>query len=367
MLKNVYRDKTVLVTGHTGFKGSWLSMWLTSIGAKVIGYSAYLPSEPCNFEVCNIPEHVRHIEGDVRDMEKLKAVFSEHSPDMVFHLAAQPIVRESYSNPKLTFDTNVGGTVNILECIRTSPGVKAAVIITSDKCYKNMEWVWGYRENDVLGGDDPYSASKTCAEIACRSYIESFFRNEKTAHIATTRAGNVIGGGDWAANRIIPDCVKAWAEGKESIIRNPQATRPWQHVLEPLSGYLWLGALLYTSEKLHGEAFNFGPDQKVNQPVSELIEIFLSYWGDGGWRHEPGVEMKEATLLKLSCDKALDLTGWHAVLSFNETVRLTAEWYKAYYKGSEDMHRFSLKQIDSYVTEALQQELPWTKGVKNPI
>jgi CDP-glucose 4,6-dehydratase len=368
MFNNVYKGKTVLVTGHTGFKGSWLALWLTHLGARVVGYSAYLPSEPCNFEVTGIKERISHVEGDIRDMDKLKAVFSGHKPDIVFHLAAQSLVKRSYAEPGLTFETNLGGTVNVLECIRSTPEVRAAVLITSDKCYKNVEWIWGYRENDALGGDDPYSASKACAEIAAHAYIESFFRHGgNRTHISTTRAGNVIGGGDWAADRIIPDCVRAWSKGEEPLIRNPDSTRPWQLVLEPLSGYLWLGADLYASDSLHGEAFNFGPDQKVKEPVRDLIEEFLKYWGKAGWRHErEEKEVKEAMLLKLSCDKALSLLDWSAVLAFEETVRLTAEWYKAYYGEKDDMHGFSLGQIDFYSSRARARGLPWAEGGKRP-
>lgn len=360
LFNNVYKNRTVLVTGHTGFKGSWLSIWLTKMGAKVIGYSAYLPSSPCNFTACRLERYVEHIEGDIRDIEKLKKVFSRYMPEIVFHLAAQAIVLKSYKEPRATFETNVMGTVNVLDCIRVTPSVKATVLITSDKCYKNLEWLWGYRENDTLGGDDPYSASKACAEIACNAYIKSFFRG-RGAKIATTRAGNVIGGGDWAADRIVPDCVRAWSGGKSAVVRNPEATRPWQFVLEPLSGYLALGIDLYNSGRLHGEAFNFGPDPRVNQPVSELIETFLSYWGKAKWRYMPSAKAKESALLKLSCDKALSLLDWHAVFSFEKTVRLTAEWYKAYYSGNKDMHSFCLKQIKSYVLESKKQGLSWTK------
>lgn len=363
MFKGIYRGRTVLITGHTGFKGSWLSMWLVSLGARVIGYSAYLPSEPCNFKVCRLESRLKHIVGDILDIKRLKEVFLRYAPEIVFHLAAQPIIAKSYEEPKLTFDTNVSGTVNILECIRNTPSVKSGVIITSDKCYRNNEWLWGYRENDVLGGDDPYSASKACAELAVHAYIKSFFRGNKKANISTTRAGNVIGGGDWADDRIIPDCIRAWSKDRKAIIRNPEATRPWQHVLEPLSGYLWLGAKLFLSDNLHGEAFNFGPDTKVNQSVEELIEVFLSYWGKAGWRHIKATtkDKKEATLLKLSYDKALNLLNWHAVLGFNETVRLTAEWYKAFYSKKEDMYKFSLKQIEQYVKDAKKQGLQWSK------
>jgi CDP-glucose 4,6-dehydratase len=361
MFLNVFRNKTVLVTGHTGFKGSWLAMWLKLLGANVIGYSAYFPSDPCNFKACDLEKHIIHNEGDIRDVPTLQAVFKRHRPDAVFHLAAQPIVSRSYKDPSLTFETNVMGTVNVLESIRSAQSVKAAVIITSDKCYQNIEWVWGYRENDRLGGDDPYSASKACAEITCNAYMKSFFTESSSPRISTARAGNVIGGGDWADARIVPDCVRAWAAGKDPIVRNPAATRPWQHVLEPLSGYLWLGAKLLRGCQLHGESFNFGPDQKVNKSVRELIETFACHWENVRWKHKKSKETKESTLLKLSCDKALHLLDWHPVLSFHETVRLTAEWYKKYYSRESDMYAYSLGQIRFYVAEAERQNLSWTR------
>jgi CDP-glucose 4,6-dehydratase len=360
----LYKGKIVLVTGHTGFKGSWLTEWLLYLGAKVIGYSAYLPSDPCNFMVCNLGRRITSIKGDIRDFEQLRQIFLKYKPDIVFHLAAQPIVLRAYDNPKLTFDTNVIGTLNIMECIRMtkSVNVKAAVVITSDKCYQNVEWTWGYRENDRLGGEDPYSASKACAEIVCHSYIKSFFAGKKSPRISTTRAGNVIGGGDWAEARIIPDCVRAWTTGETAYIRNPDATRPWQHVLEPLSGYLWLGANLLTSARLHGEAFNFGPDQKINKSVSELIETFVSHWGDFKWVHELANDnKKESALLKLSCDKALNLLGWRSVLSFEETIKMTSDWYKKFYDSRKDMYSFAVKQISEYTRLAGENGLAWVK------
>ena len=259
-------------------------MWLLSLGAKVIGYSAYIPSKPSNFEVSGLKYDIEHVKGDVRDFKKLRSVLIKYKPEILFHLAAQPIVTTSYEDPKRTFDVNIGGTVNILECLRTTYSVHAAVIITSDKCYKNMEWFWGYRETDLLGGDDPYSSSKACAELVSNAYIKSFFPKESGARIATVRAGNVIGGGDWAKDRIVPDCVRAFSKGKKVIIRNPDATRPWQHVLEPLSGYLWLGSLLTKSSDHHGESFNFGPDHKVNETVKKLIGTFLKFWGEREYR-----------------------------------------------------------------------------------
>lgn len=361
MFNNVYANKRVLVTGHTGFKGSWLTIWLLRLGAQVIGYSAYLPSTPSNFTVCDLEKRITHVEGDVRDISFLKDVFLEHSPEIVFHLAAQPIVLESYNNPKLTFDTNVGGAVNILECIRTTQSVEAAVIITSDKCYRNVEWAWGYRENDMLGGEDPYSSSKACVELVCYSYIKSFFsKDQNQARIATARAGNVIGGGDWAKSRIVPDCVKAWSKNMNVDVRNPYSTRPWQHLLEPLSGYLWLGASLLSDIELHGESFNFGPDQKVNKTVQRLIEDFCIYWNDAKYeKHQIGQQQKENALLKLNCDKALHMLNWHSVLSFEETVKLTAEWYKEYYSSECDMYNFSQNQIEDYCQKALEQGLIW--------
>jgi len=365
---NVFKGRKVLVTGHTGFKGSWLSLWLTALGAEVIGYSAYFPSTPCNFKVCGLDKHVTHVEGDIGNLNMLTNVFKKYKPEIVFHLAAQPIVRESYRNPKLTFDTNIGGTVNILECIRSTTSVKAAVIITSDKCYRNMEWVWGYKENDILGGDDPYSASKGCAEIICNSYIKSFFSDRKNLpRIATARAGNVIGGGDWAVDRIVPDSVRAFSEGKQVVIRNPNATRPWQHVLEPLSGYLWLAAHLLNSPRLHGEAFNFGPDHKVDKSVAELLTDFSAYWSGKAKCKlvNKRDNRKESMLLKLSCDKALNLLDWSATLPFEDTIRFTAEWYTSYYRGKKGMFDYSMAQIKDYTNKALETNNAWARGVFN--
>ena len=357
----VFKGKRVLVTGHTGFKGSWLCLWLLNLGADVAGFSLYLPSHPCNFEVLDLKEKIRHYEGDVRNYEMLKKIFESFHPEIVFHLAAQPIVRKSYNEPKLTFDTNVGGTVNVLECIKTFSSVRAAVIITSDKCYRNAEWPLGYRENDRLGGEDPYSASKACAEIACEAYIKSYFSNKDSARIATTRAGNVIGGGDWAQDRIIPDCVKAWSKGEKSTIRNPHSTRPWQHILEPLSGYLWLAAnLIQSRNNTVDNAFNFGPDSKVTEPVAKLVNLFSKYFGQGQWKFaDTKSAQAESTLLKLCCDKALYRLGWHCVLSFEDAVKFTAQWYKNYYSNNTDIYKFSCSQINDYVEKAAQQNLRW--------
>ncbi|KOR32361.1 CDP-glucose 4,6-dehydratase [Achromatium sp. WMS3] len=362
MFADIYAGSRILVTGHTGFKGSWLCTWLLELGAKVAGYSLNVPSEPANFEVLGLEEQIHHYQGDVRDRDKLKQVFATFQPEIVFHLAAQALVKRSYQEPIVTFETNTLGTMNVLETIRQHSSVHAAVIITSDKCYQNVEWVWGYRENDRIGGDDPYSASKGCAELIAASYMHSYFQNE-WPQIATTRAGNVIGGGDWAADRIVPDCIRAWSEGKSVTIRNPNATRPWQHVLEPLSGYLWLGANLYQGNNhLKNESFNFGPQATVNQSVEVLIAQMAKHWDGVTWESlKKDGNQPEATLLKLSCDKALHHLGWYAVLPFEETVSFTSEWYKNYYtKDTDSMFEFTQKQIAQYVSRAKSEGLLWT-------
>ncbi len=360
---NAYHGKRVLITGHTGFKGSWLSTWLLSLGASVTGYSLDVPTNPSNFKVLNLVNKLKHVAGDVKDLNHLKQVFDECSPDIVFHLAAQAITRLSYEIPQDTFNTNLVGTVNILECIRRSKAVKAAVIITSDKCYQNVEWLWGYRENDRLGGDDPYSASKACAEIASNSYIKSFFSEDNSPKISTARAGNVIGGGDWAADRIVPDCMRAFSKDEPLEIRNPLATRPWQHVLEPLSGYLWLGSnLLDRNIRAIGESFNFGPLSDVNRTVEELLSEFTKTLKNSKWYvSKEGDEVKkECTLLHLNCEKALSYLNWHAVLSFEETVKITSEWYENYYNSAyKDMCDFTTKQIDEYRCLAQRRGLIW--------
>lgn len=367
VLKNTYRGKTVLVTGDTGFKGSWLSIWLHLLGANVIGYSSYLPSRPCLFSVCKVGKLIEHVDGDVRDYNFLKKIFVRHKPDFVFHLAAQPIVNRSYLDPKLTFETNILGTVNVLECMRHMQAKVIGVMITSDKCYENMEWEWGYRETDRLGGNDPYGSSKACAELVCHSYAKSFFCKLKTdCRMVTARAGNVIGGGDWAVDRLVPDCVKAWSSHEQVLIRNPKATRPWQHVLEPLSGYLWLGAKACESNKLCGESFNFGPSHEMGKSVSELIKLFSRYFeGDNKWRYLNEKKIShESMFLKVSSDKASRFLGWHAILSFSDTIKMAAEWYERYYKGKykdEGMLAFTQQQIEYYVSEAKKHNLAWTR------
>jgi CDP-glucose 4,6-dehydratase len=361
----IYRDKKILITGNTGFKGSWLTIWLLSLGAKVTGYSLYLPSEPSNFKVCKLEKKIKHIEGDVRDFDKMLQVFKQIKPEIVFHLAAQSIVRKSFKNPKTTFDTNIAGTVNILECIRNTTSVRSTVIITSDKCYKNQERIKGYEETDILGGEDPYSASKACAEIVAHSYIKSFFSEKVSSHISTARAGNVLGGGDWASDRIVPDCIRSFSNNEKAIIRNPDSVRPWQHVLEPLRGYLLLGAMLFNSPTLHAEAFNFAPKSKEDKTVREVVAKLAYYWGSAEWMIDKNKRFSEETnLLRLSCKKALNLLRWCSILSFNSTIKMTADWYNKYYKDKCNMFNFSLEQIDEYSKKALKQKAAWIRTMK---
>jgi len=348
----LFQHKTVLITGHTGFKGSWLAVWLESLGAKVVGVSLEPPTEPSHFEVSELSEILEDHRLDIRNGEALKRMVLETQPDFVFHLAAQPLVRQSYLDPVETYQTNVLGTLNLLEALRPLEKKCIAVLITSDKCYDNVEWVWGYRETDTLGGPDPYSASKGAAELVIRSHVKSFFPKDGTVRIAVGRAGNVIGGGDWAQDRIVPDCVHSWAKGESVQLRNPQATRPWQHVLEPLSGYLNLATKLSQRSELHGEPFNFGPPTHQRHTVFELVQEMSRYWEKVRWEENSSEEKQpyESGLLKLNCDKALHYLLWKAVLPFQETVRMTAEWYRSYYETPSTIRGVTLAHIREYET-----------------
>lgn len=363
MFGDTYRGRRVLVTGHTGFKGSWLSAWLNELGAIVGGYSNGVPTTPSHFEAASLRGCVEHYEGDVRDRGRLGEVMDQFAPEMVFHLAAQALVRRSYADPVETFETNAIGTMNVLEGARTRAGIRAVVLITSDKAYRNAEWVWGYRETDALGGDDPYSGSKACAEIIAHSYVRSFFPQPgPLAAVATARAGNVIGGGDWAADRIVPDCVRAWSAGQAVRLRNPHATRPWQHVLEPLAGYLTLGSRLLERTTIEsGSAYNFGPDATVDQPVAALIASIGRLWPQARWEPDPAVKgaPKEAMLLKLCCDRALAELRWRPVLSFEECVRFTTGWYREYYADPNGAATLTFAQIRQYTTLAFERGLAW--------
>lgn len=326
---NVYHGKTVLITGDTGFKGSWLAIWLLMLGAKVIGYSLEPKTEKDNYVVCGLSKRINHISGNINDYEKLQKVFTQYKPEFVFHLAAQAIVLESYETPLETFQTNVMGTVNVLEAIRKTPSVKAAIVVTSDKCYENKEWIFSYRENDPLGGKDPYSASKGAAELVTASYIQSFFTEDNSASVASVRAGNVIGGGDWATYRIIPDCIRSLLQNKPIIIRNPEAVRPWQHVLEPLSGYLLLGARLFSEGKKYFGPWNFGPLQKNMVTVKMLVSEVIKQWGAGEYQCEITATQKEANLLQLDITKAVNLLKWKPILDFEQTIDFTIDEYKS--------------------------------------
>jgi CDP-glucose 4,6-dehydratase len=346
-----FSGKTILITGHSGFKGSWLSIWLASLGAKVVGLSIDIPTKPSNFESSKIGEFVDDHRIDVRNSEAVKKVVKAYQPDFIFHFAAQALVRLSYESPLDTFSTNALGTVNVLDAIRVLDKPVVAVMITSDKAYDNLEWVWGYRETDRLGGKDPYSASKAMAELAIRSYVDSFFNSDSNIRVGITRAGNVIGGGDWAKDRIVPDCMMSWSNNKIVDIRSPNATRPWQHVLEPLSGYISLASNLTESIKYHGEAYNFGPSAHQNYSVKELINEMTKYWDQVRW-NDTSMDREyfhEAGLLKLNCDKALFDLKWQPTLQFQETVKMTVEWYKYFYQEKPpSMYDFTVRQIEEY-------------------
>ena len=360
----IFSGTKVLITGHTGFKGTWLSLWLTQLGANVTGIAIDVPTKPSHFDAAALTNRLSDHRLDIRDGETLKNFVKELSPDFVFHLAAQPLVRRSYNEPVDTWQTNTMGTINLLEALRELNNPCTAVLITSDKCYDNVEWIWGYRETDALGGPDPYSASKGAAELAIRSYVRSFFPAEGNVRIAVGRAGNVIGGGDWAEDRIVADCMSACSVGESVSLRNPLATRPWQHVLEPLSGYLALASSLYEDVTLHGEPFNFGPPSDQNQSVGDLVVQMSKHWDQVRWTDESELYggPYESGLLKLNCDKALHYLKWQASWNFEETVRETVLWYKNYYeRPNNSIVDFSLAQIEAYVVSAKQQGKQWAQ------
>ncbi len=362
-LHQFYRGKTVLVTGHTGFKGSWLCVWLRELGAHVIGYALQPETDPNNFAACRLAERVNHNTGDIRDLDRLLGVMEAHHPDIVFHLAAQALVRRSYADPKRTFDTNVGGTVNILEAVRQTPSSRVFLNITSDKCYENREWVWGYRENDPMGGHDPYSASKGCSELVFGAYAKSFFPDSAIG-LASVRAGNVIGGGDWAEDRLIPDCVRSLRQKRAIGIRSPRAIRPWQHVLEPLSGYLWLGALLWDQPAVYGGPWNFGPADSDHLRVEKVVSAFVECWGSGAWEDlsDGSNPLHEAATLRLCCDKARTYLRWRSVLTIEECLAMTADWYRAYYgRRRSDMYTVCRDQIRRYSRLAAAKDLDWSR------
>lgn len=360
LFSRVYKNKTVLVTGHTGFKGSWLVYWLSRMGANVIGYSLKAPTIPSHIELLELD--IVSIIGDIRDQEKMNKTFEIYKPDIVFHLAAQPLVRHSYENPIETYETNVMGTLKVFEACRKYD-VKAIVNITSDKAYENKEWIWGYRENDPMGGYDPYSSSKGCADLLTSSYRNSYFnpKEYKITHntlLATCRAGNVIGGGDWAKDRLITDIMLSVSQGKKVNIRNPLATRPWEHVLEPLSGYLHIGQKLLEEKVEFSEAWNFGPSDEGSITVKDVVLNVKKHWDkiDYEIQRTPN-QLHESNLLKLDCSKAHILLKWKDVWSSETTFEKTVKWYKAYYE--EDKKVLTQNDLDSYISDAKDKNLEW--------
>ena len=346
---DIYRNKRVLVTGDTGFKGSWLSLWLHGMGAEVVGYALPPKQDEDHFNVIGLDKKIQHIDGDVRDITFLKKVFDDFQPEFLFHLAAQPLVKMSYDDPKLTFDTNVGGAVNILEAVRSTLSLRSVIFVTSDKCYKNKEWIWGYRENDELGGHDPYSASKAAAEVVLSAYQDSYFRNNERLGVASVRAGNVIGGGDWSADRIVPDCIRSLKEEKPILIRNPNATRPWQHVLEPLLGYLSLASKMFDEPAKYWGAYNFGPQGKSIKTVGDLVEKVIACWGRGEMKCESNSDnFHESSILHLNCDKSYQTLGWSQRWDFDDTITKTVEWYKEVLAGKPAIS-ITERQINDYM------------------
>lgn len=354
MFGDIYRGCRVLVTGHTGFKGSWLALWLSVLGARLTGVALPPPTCPNHWDLLGLDGVDLRV--DIRDFDALAGIVAEIRPEIVFHMAAQPLVRRSYDNPLETWSTNVQGTANLLEACRLTPGVRAVVSVTTDKCYQNREWIWGYREQDRLGGHDPYSASKAGAELVAASYRSAFFNHPNAPLLATARAGNVIGGGDWSADRLIPDLVKALAEGVPLVIRSPQATRPWQHVLEPLAGYLLLGQKLLEGRSELAEAWNFGPDPDGNQSIVRILERLRDYWPNLVWQVNPLPQPHEAGLLYLDSAKARHVLGWRPVWGIEDGLRATAEWYRRFLSSGA---AYSREQLDQYLAAAKLARLPW--------
>ena len=342
-----WSGKRVLVTGHTGFKGGWLALWLQRLGAQVMGYSLPAPTQPSLYETARISESVQGVIADIRDLPRIESVFRDFSPEIVFHLAAQPLVRASYDNPVETYSTNLLGTVHVLEAVRHAKSVRGAVMVTTDKCYENLESAKGYRETDRLGGHDPYSNSKACAELAVDSYRRSFLSGAGTAAVASARAGNVIGGGDWAVDRLVPDLVRAALGGKPVVLRNPKSTRPWQHVLEPLSGYLMLAQRLCDDRARYAEAWNFGPLEGDARSVEEIVRLAARGWGNGlKWSVDAAPQPHETKMLKLDCSKAAG-AGWRPLLHAEQAVEWTMEWYRAW-RDKLDVKALSFEQIERY-------------------
>lgn len=351
MILNNFKNKTVIVTGHTGFKGTWLCQWLLLLGANVIGVSKNIPTKPSHFKLIKLEKKIINKKIDLVNYKSLLKIFLNHEPDYVFHLAGQALVANSYSDPINTWQTNTIGTLNVLECLRKLKKKCTAVLITSDKSYKNLEIKRGYTENDILGGYDPYSASKAGAELVIQSHIKSFFPKNKTnILISVVRAGNVIGGGDWSNFRLIPDCIKSWTLNKKVLLRSPNSTRPWQHVLEPLWGYLLLASKLKKNKNLHGEVFNFGPNNNNNYSVLEVVKTMKKNWKKVSWKifNSKKKIFYESSLLKINSNKAKKKIKWKCILSFEETIEMVVDWYKQNYLNSERINETTINQIKFY-------------------
>ena len=364
MLKKIFYKKKVLVTGHTGFKGSWLTAWLKQMGANVMGISLGLPTYPSHFKASKINVGIKDIRLDIRNRKKLENKILSFKPEFIFHLAAQSLVGLSYRNPISTWQTNVFGTLNVLQSLRKLKKRCNVVIITSDKCYLNKEIHYGYKETDTLGGKDPYSSSKASAELLIKSFISSFFSKDKSKiRIATARAGNVIGGGDWAEDRIIPDCVRSWSKGIRAQLRNPKSTRPWQHVLEAVGGYICLAINLKNNKNLHGESFNFGPSLSQEHSVLELVKAMSNNWNNVNWKIMSKSKSKfyESELLRLNCNKAKKILKWKSILSFDENVEMVADWYRSYYIDPRNIDHLTEEQIKKYQLLAFKRGFKWAK------
>lgn len=348
MFDNFFRDKRVFLTGHTGFKGAWFCLWLHRLGARITGYSLASPTEPSLWRLAGVDELVHSVTGDVRNQELLEVTLRDAAPDIVIHMAAQAIVLDSYADPITTYSTNMMGTVNLLEAVRRTTGIKAVIVVTTDKCYENREWVWGYREDEPLGGHDPYSSSKASAELVSAAYRRSFFAEKPEGpSLATVRAGNVIGGGDWAKDRLIPDCVRSLTAGEKLLVRNPLAVRPWQHVLDPLSGYLHLAKRLTTDGSAFAEAWNFGPDTDGARPVRWIVDRISESIIDFEWKQDRAFHPHETLHLKLDSSKARVRLGWKPCWNLEAALQKTLEWYEAWRRG-QNMRDVSFKQIDEY-------------------
>lgn len=357
---NIYDGAKVLITGNSGFKGAWLSMFLKELGSEVIGYSLSPPTSPSLFTALGLAKEITQIHGDVRDLDEMATTFEKFQPEFVFHLAAQPLVRYAYKEPRLTYETNIMGTVNLLECVRMTPSVKVVINVTSDKCYENKEWLYGYREEDPMGGYDPYSSSKGASELVTAAYKTSFFDVNSGVALSSVRAGNVIGGGDWADDRLIPDCVRSLACDQKIVIRCPRAIRPWQYVLDPLSGYLWLGSMMYGNIQAFSSGWNFGPSDTDILNVEDVVKLVVKCWGKGTYKIDDMEQPHEAGLLKLDCSKARVLLNWRPAYDICTAIEKTISWYVQFYEGKANIYSLTKAQIMQYIEGAKTRKIAWS-------